>query len=64
MNSYDKRMTVVAALKAKIDTMVQQQQQDMIDLQTLVNRRDVAYSASSNIVRALGASMDNDANNF
>jgi hypothetical protein len=24
----------------------------------------VAYSASSNIVRALGASMDNDANNF
>ena len=34
------------------------------DLQTLVNRRDVAYSASSNIIRALGASMDNDANNF
>ena len=63
-NSYDKRMTVVTAMKAKIDAMVQQQQQDMIDLQTLVNRRDVAYSASSNIVRALGASMDNDANNF
>jgi hypothetical protein len=57
-------MTVVTAMKAKIDAMVQQQQQDMIDLQTLVNRRDVAYSASSNIVRALGASMDNDANNF
>ena len=64
LNSYDKRMTVVTAMKAKIDAMVQQQQQDMIDLQTLVNRRDVAYSASSNIVRALGASMDNDANNF
>ena len=64
LKSYDKRMTVVTAMKAKIDAMVQQQQQDMIDLQTLVNRRDVAYSASSNIVRALGASMDNDANNF
>ena len=64
LNSYDKRMTVVTAVKTKIDAMVQQQQQDMIDLQTLVNRRDVAYSASSNIVRALGASMDNDANNF
>ena len=64
LNSYDKRMTVVTAMKTKIDAMVQQQQQDMIDLQTLVNRRDVAYSASSNIVRALGASMDNDANNF
>ena len=64
LNSYDKRMTVVTAMKAKIDAMVQQQQQDMIDLQTLVNRRDVAYSASSNIVRALGASMDNGAANF
>ena len=64
LNSYDKRMTVVTAMKAKIDAMVQQQQQDMIDLQTLVNRRDVAYSASSNIVRAFGTSMSNDANNF
>ena len=64
LNSYDKRMTVVTAMKAKIDAMVQQQQQEMIDLQTLVNRRDVAYSASSNIVRALGSSMSNDADNF
>jgi hypothetical protein len=64
LSSYDKRMTAVAALKAKIDTMVQQQQQDMIDLQTLVNRRDVAYSASSNIVRAFGTSMSNEADNF
>lgn len=64
LSSYDKRMTAVAALKAKIDAMVQQQQQDMIDLQTLVNRRDVAYSASSNIIRAFGTSMSNEAENF
>ena len=64
LNSYDKRMTVVTAMKAKIDAMVQQQPQDMIDLQTLVNRRDVAYSASSNIVRALGTSLSNGAANF
>ncbi len=64
LSSYDKRMTAVAALKAKIDAMVQQQQQDMIDLQTLVNRRDVAYSASSNIIRAFGTSMSNEADNF
>ena len=64
LNSYDKRMTVVAALKAKIDAMVQQQQEDMIDLQTLVNRRDVAYSASSNIVRALGTAIGETAANF
>lgn len=64
LDSYDKRMTAVAAIKAKVDAMVQQQQQEMIDLQTLVNRRDVAYSASSNIVRALGSSMNTGAANF
>ena len=36
----------------------------MIDMQSLVNRRDTAYSASSNMVRALGKSMYTDANNF
>lgn len=64
LSSYDKRMTAVTALKGKIDAMVQQQQEQMIDLQTLVNRRDVAYSASSNIVRALGGSMNENAANF
>ena len=42
----------------------QNQQTDMIDMQSLVNRRDTAYSASSNMVRALGKSMYTDANNF
>ena len=64
IDTYDKRMSAVATMKAKIDALVQRQQQDMIDLQTLVNRRDVAYSASSNIVRALGTSMSADAMNF
>ena len=64
INSYDKRMAAVATIKAKVDAMAQQQQQDMIDLQMLVNRRDVAYSASSNIVRAMGTSMSADAMNF
>ena len=36
----------------------------MIDLQTLVNRRDVAYSTSSNIVRTIGTSMSKDSANF
>jgi hypothetical protein len=36
----------------------------MIDMQTLVNRRDVAYSTSSNVVRTLGASQEADAANF
>ena len=64
LSTYKKRMTAVAALKAKVDALTQTQQTDMIDLQTLVNRRDVAFSASSNMVRALGTSMDGNAGNF
>jgi len=64
INTYKKRMTAVAALKAKVDSLTQTQQTDMIDLQTLVNRRDVAFSTSSNMVRALGSSMDGNAGNF
>ena len=64
INTYDKRMAAVAALKEKVDALAQQQQRDMIDLQTLVNRRDVAYSTSSNVVRSLGTSQEADAANF
>ncbi len=64
IDTYSKRMTAVAALKAKANALTQQQQTDMIDLQTLVNRRDVAFSASSNIVRALGSSQGSGAANF
>ena len=64
INTYAKRMAAVKAVKEKVDSLTQQQQRDMIDLQTLVNRRDVAYSTSSNIVRTLGASQEADAANF
>ena len=64
LNSYDNRMKAVQAMKAKMDALTQQQQQDMIDLQTLVNRRDVAFSTSSNILRALGNSANANAVNF
>ena len=64
IDTYAKRMAAIAALKTKANTLTQQQQTDMIDMQTLVNRRDVAYSASSNIVRALGTSQSGNASNF
>ena len=64
INTYDKRMAAVKAVKEKIDSLTQQQQREMIDLQTLVNRRDVAYSTSSNVVRSLGNSQSADAANF
>ena len=64
IDTYAKRMTAIALIKAKVDAMTQVQQEEMIDLQTLVNRRDVAFSASSNIVRTLGTSMNGNAGNF
>ncbi|MCR5413960.1 MAG: hypothetical protein K6F50_04450 [Kiritimatiellae bacterium] len=64
VDSYDDRMAAIAALKSKMDLLAQQQQQDVIDLQTAVNRRDVAYSTSSNTIRALGVSMNSNAANF
>ena len=64
IGNYTTRMTAVAALKAKIDAMVQTQQRDMIDLQTLVNRRDLAYSTSSNVIRSIGTAVGSEAANF
>ena len=64
LSTYAKRMQAAKALKEKIDILSQTQQQDMIDLQTLVNRRDVAYSTSSNITRTFGQSSSAKAVNF
>ncbi len=64
INSYDKRMQAAKTLQDKMNILAQTQQEDMIDLQTLVNRRDVAYSTSSGVVRTMGQSMDQDAANF
>ena len=64
ISSYDRRMQAASAMKSKVDTLSQSQQQQMIDLQTCVNRRDVAYSTSSSIIRTLGSSQSTNAENF
>jgi len=64
VDTYKRRIQAVDTIKAKVDALTQQQQSYMIDLQTLVNRRDVAYATSSNMVRTLGTSMSSDAANF
>ncbi len=64
IDTYDRRMKAAAALKDKMDGLTQTQQQDMVDLQSIVNRRDVAHSTASNVVRALGSSSAENAQNF
>lgn len=64
LDSYDKRLQAAEALQVKMDALAQSQQEEMIDLQSLVNLRDVAYSTSTNVARALGTSMISNAANF
>lgn len=64
LSSYANRMKAVAALKAKLEQLTQSQQEDMIDVQTLVNRRDTAFSASTNVLSALNRSTLQTANKF
>ena len=61
LSTYEKRMQAVNAIKDKLETMTQQAQEDMIDLQTLINRRDMTYNTSSNVIKAMGNSKSNSA---
>ena len=61
LSTYEKRMQAVNAIKEKLDSMTQQAQEDMIDLQTIINRRDMTYNTSSNVIKAMGNSKNNSA---
>ena len=61
---YPNQIQAATLLQEKMGVLAQTQQEDMIDLQTSVNRRDVAYSTASGVVRTIGQSMSQDAQNF
>lgn len=61
LSTYEKRMQAVNAVKEKLEAMTQQAQEDMIDMQTLINRRDMTFNTSSNIIKAIGNSKTNSA---
>ena len=54
LDSYNRRMQAIDAIKERLDVLTQQAQEDMIDMQTLINRRDMTFNTSSNIVKATG----------
>ncbi len=58
------RMTFYERVKGKIDSDTSTSQKDMIDLQTYISRRDVAYSTATSSVRTLGATLQGTAANF
>ena len=61
LSTYEKRMQAVNVIKEKLEAMTQQAQEDMIDLQTLINRRDMTFNTSSNIIKTMGNSKNNAA---
>lgn len=61
LDTYEKRMKVYAAMKEKVTADATASQQDMVDLQTYMSRRDVAYSTSSNLIRKTGMTIQQTA---
>ena len=59
LGTYESRMQAANAIKQRLEMLTRQAQEDMIDMQTLINRRDMAFNTSSNIVRAIGNSKAN-----
>lgn len=53
ITSYHDRVTALTAMKEKLDQLTQTSQEDMIDLQTMVNRRDLAFTTGANLAEAV-----------
>ena len=64
LKTYANRLQAASVIADKLGTIMQTQQQDMVEMQSYVSRRDTAFSSSSNIVRALGRSLGNVATAF
>lgn len=64
VSSYDDRMTAVESIGTALSNATQETQEDMIDIQSAITSRDVAFSTSSNIISKLGTSLQRVAANF
>lgn len=64
INSYADRMESLAAIKKRLDHLAQISQEDMIDLQTLMNRGNVAASTASNLAKSIQGSAQRTAERF
>ena len=64
LDNVTNRMTFYERVKGKIDSETSTSQKDMVDLQTYISRRDVAYSTATNSVRTLGSTLQGTAANF
>ncbi len=59
VTTYADRMKAVNAMKVKLEALTRQAQEDMIEVQSLINKRDVAFTTGTNLVKEIGASSNN-----
>lgn len=64
VESYDDRMKAAKALKQKIEELIRQSQDDLIDVQAELSRRDVAFSTGANLLNATSSMKMSTAQNF
>ncbi|MBR5457129.1 MAG: hypothetical protein IKV56_00045 [Kiritimatiellae bacterium] len=61
LDGHPARIAAIDAIKASLDALTHKAQEDMIDMQTLINRRDMVFNVSSSVVRVTGLSKMNTA---
>jgi len=59
--TYADRFKAISAMKVKLEALTRQAQEDMIDVQSMTNKRDVAFSTGTSLIKELGASQNNTA---
>ncbi len=64
VDSFTDRFKAINAMKVKMEALTRQAQEDMIDLQSLISKRDVAYTTSTSLVKETGSSSNNIALNL
>ena len=62
--SYKGRLKVINAMKNRLDALTRQAQEDMIDVQSLINQRDIAFTTGTSLVKSAGGSSNIIASNL
>ncbi len=57
--TYAKRFQAINAMKVKLEALTRQAQEDMIDVQSMINKRDVAFTTGTSLIKELGSSQNN-----
>ncbi|MCQ2403962.1 MAG: hypothetical protein MJ202_09585 [Lentisphaeria bacterium] len=64
VEAYNDRMKAAKLLKNKMEALSRQAQEDLIDVQALLSRRDMTFSTGSNLINATGTMKMTTVNNY